>query len=129
MGGTHSMIQHRTAVLMCWPSYQKPTRSTQQINITHRQTTHTISWSAKNHVRRQNGRHNQEKIAHGHILYATIVSQPLYRWTCISRHLQLRNGGLCWCNVLLMATSTFGLRRRCWSSPQQCYLHCLHILS
>jgi len=26
---------------------------------------------------------------------------------------------------LLMATSAFGLGRRCWSSPQQCYLHCL----
>jgi len=26
---------------------------------------------------------------------------------------------------LLTATSTFGLGRRRWSSPQQCYLHCL----
>ena len=26
---------------------------------------------------------------------------------------------------LLTATSAFGLGRRCWSSPQQCYLHCL----
>ena len=26
---------------------------------------------------------------------------------------------------LLMANSTFGLCRRRWSSPQQCYLHCL----
>jgi len=26
---------------------------------------------------------------------------------------------------LLTATSTFRLRRRHWSSPQQCYLHCL----
>jgi len=25
---------------------------------------------------------------------------------------------------LLTATSAFGLGRRCWSSPQQCYLHC-----
>ena len=24
-----------------------------------------------------------------------------------------------------MATSAFGLGRRCWSSPQQCHLHCL----
>ena len=29
---------------------------------------------------------------------------------------------------LLMATSTFGLGRRCWSSAQQCYLHYLHTL-
>jgi len=29
---------------------------------------------------------------------------------------------------LLMATSEFGLGRRCWSSPQQCYLHYLHTL-
>ena len=27
---------------------------------------------------------------------------------------------------LLMATNTFGLGRTRWSSPQQCYLHCLH---
>ena len=26
---------------------------------------------------------------------------------------------------LLTATSAFGLGRRCWSSPQQCYQHCL----
>ena len=25
----------------------------------------------------------------------------------------------------MTATSAFGLGRRCWSSPQQCYLHCL----
>ena len=28
---------------------------------------------------------------------------------------------------LLMATSTFGLWRRRWSSPQQCYLHSLYL--
>jgi len=27
--------------------------------------------------------------------------------------------------ALLTATSAFGLGTRCWSSPQQCYLHCL----
>ena len=30
--------------------------------------------------------------------------------------------------LLIMATSTFTLGRRCWSS-QQCCLHCLHIIS
>ena len=30
---------------------------------------------------------------------------------------------------LLMATSTYGLGRRCWSSTQQCYLHCLCTLN
>ena len=29
------------------------------------------------------------------------------------------------CMQLLMATSAFGLGRRCWSSPKQCHLHCL----
>ena len=58
------------------------------------------------------------------------VLRPLYRPTCISRHLQLRTGRLCWCSVsahipLVTATSTFRLWRRCWSSPQQFYLHCL----
>ena len=28
------------------------------------------------------------------------VLRPLYRSTCISRHLQLRTGGFCWCKVL-----------------------------
>ena len=27
---------------------------------------------------------------------------------------------------LLTAANAFGLGRRRWSSPQQCYLHCLH---
>jgi len=30
------------------------------------------------------------------------------------------------CMPLLTATSTFRLGRRHWSSPQQCYLHCLY---
>ena len=29
---------------------------------------------------------------------------------------------------LLMATSAFELQRKCWSSPQQCYLYCLCML-
>jgi len=64
----------------------------------------------------------------------TTVLRPLYRSTCVSRYLLLRTRGFCWCKVLpptslLTATSAFGLGRRCWSSPQQCYLHCLHTLS
>ena len=27
-----------------------------------------------------------------------------------------------------MATSAFGLRRRLWSSPQQCHIHCFHAI-
>ena len=27
----------------------------------------------------------------------TTVWRPLYRWTCVSRHLQLRTGGFYWC--------------------------------
>jgi len=30
--------------------------------------------------------------------------------------------------LLPMATTAFGLGRRCWSSPQQCYLHCLPLI-
>jgi len=33
------------------------------------------------------------------------------------------------CVSLLMAISTFRLGRRCLSSPQQCYLHCLSTLN
>ena len=31
----------------------------------------------------------------------TVVLWPLYKSTCIIRHLQLRTGGFCWCKVLL----------------------------
>jgi len=53
----------------------------------------------------------------------------LYRLSCISKHLQLRTGGFCWCKVLLPTCPCWrqpahSWRRRC-SSPQQCYLHCL----
>jgi len=33
----------------------------------------------------------------------TTVVWPLYRSTCVRRHLQLRTGGFCWCKVLLLA--------------------------
>jgi len=60
----------------------------------------------------------------------TTVLQPLYRSTCMSQHLQLRTGDFVgaklYCpHALVTATSAFGLGRRCWSSPQQCYLQCL----
>jgi len=38
------------------------------------------------------------------------VLRPLYRSTCVSRHLQLRTGGFCWCKVLLPAC-------HCWWQP------------
>jgi len=59
-------------------------------------------------------------------VYAHYTGQPVLAST------QLRTGGSCWeqiftaCMPLLMATSTFGLERRSWSSPQWCYLHRLH---
>ena len=31
------------------------------------------------------------------------VLWPLYRSVCVSRHLQLRTGGFCWCKVLMSA--------------------------
>ena len=50
---------------------------------------------------------------------------------CYCWHLQLRMEDLLVQNFtthmpLLAATSAFGLGRRHWSSPQQCYLQCLH---
>ena len=33
----------------------------------------------------------------------TTILQPLYRSTCVRRHLQLTAGGFCWCKVLLPA--------------------------
>jgi len=31
----------------------------------------------------------------------TTILRTIYRLTCVSRHLQLRTGGFCWCKVLL----------------------------
>ena len=60
--------------------------------------------------------------------------RPLYRSTWVRCHLQLRTGAFVgakfYCLMpLLMAASTFRLGRRHWSSPQQCYLHCLRTLT
>jgi len=38
------------------------------------------------------------------------ILRPLHRSTCISRHLQLRTGEICWCKVLLPACP-------CWRQP------------
>ena len=38
------------------------------------------------------------------------VLQPLYKSTCVNRHLQLRTGWFCWCKVLLPECS-------CWRQP------------
>ena len=40
----------------------------------------------------------------------TAVLRPLYTSSCVSRHLQLRTGGFCWCKVLLPACL-------CWRQP------------
>jgi len=51
--------------------------------------------------------------------------------TCVNRHLEVRSGGYCWSKFftasksLLMATNTFQLGRRHYSSLTGCYLHCL----
>jgi len=36
-----------------------------------------------------------------HYTTTTTVLRPIYKSTCIIRHLQLRTGGFCWCKVLL----------------------------
>ena len=60
-----------------------------------------------------------------------IVLWPLYRTTCISRHrikkwkIMLEQSFTVHM-PLLMSTCAFGLVRRCTSSPQCCYPHCLH---
>jgi len=42
----------------------------------------------------------------------TSVLRPLYRLTCVSRHLWLTTGGFFWCKVLLLACP-------CWRQPAQ----------
>jgi len=44
----------------------------------------------------------------------TASLQPLYTSTCLSRHLQLRTGGICWCKVLLPVCP-------CWRQPAHSY--------
>jgi len=54
----------------------------------------------------------------------TRSSHTLYRSTSVSRRILLVQSFTA-CMRLLMATNASGLGRRRWSSPQQCYLHCL----
>ena len=64
----------------------------------------------------------------------TTTLWPLYRTTCVSLQLQLKNWRILFQQSftahmpLQKATSTFGLRRRCWSSIQRCYTHCLRTI-
>jgi len=51
----------------------------------------------------------------------TTVLRPLYMSAGVSWRAQLRTGGFCGM-LLLTAAIAFGLRRRCLSSPQRCYL-------
>jgi len=50
---------------------------------------------------------SSSKVQHSDPLRTTRL-WPLYRSTCVSRHLQLRTGKFCWCKVLLPACP-------CWS--------------
>jgi len=62
----------------------------------------------------------------------TTVLRSLHRTICVSQHTKFKNWkilleqSLTACMPLLTATSAFGLQRRCWSSPQLCYLHHHH---
>jgi len=63
----------------------------------------------------------------------TTILWPLHRSTYVSWLPQLRKWKILLEQsftdhmLLLKATSTFGLERRCWNSLQWCYLHHLHI--
>ena len=63
-------------------------------------------------------RHWQDSAENRNYIYVAIpttVLRPLYKSTCVSRHLQLRTGGFCCCKVLLptmTATSAFRLREK-----------------
>jgi len=46
----------------------------------------------------------------GRMIALLYTNHLLYTSSCISRHLQLRTGGLCWCKVLLLACP-------CWPQP------------
>jgi len=61
----------------------------------------------------------------------TTILWPLYyRSTCVSWHWRILLVQSFTARMpLLTTTSAFGLGRRCWSFPQQCYLHCLRTLS
>ena len=71
------------------------------------------------------------KFAVKSFLYYYYYLRPLQRSISVSRHLQCRILSVQSFTVhmpLLTAISAFGLGRRRWSSPQQCYLHCLRTL-
>ena len=69
-----------------------------------------------------------------YIITTTTVLWPLYRSTCVSRHLPLRTGGFCWCKVLPHALADVSqcirIREKTleFSSAVLAYVHCLRTL-
>ena len=68
-----------------------------------------------------------------HWRHTTTITWQLYRSACVSRQLQLRTGGFCWCKVLLPACPCDGnqhilVREKTLEFCQQCHLHCGSVL-
>ena len=63
-------------------------------------------------------------LLHRNVLIHLCLYHSLQQVINMSRHSQTSPLQVEWI-PLLTATSAFGLERRCWSSPQHCYLHYL----
>ena len=59
----------------------------------------------------------------------TTILRPLYRSTCVSRHLQLRTRGFCWCKVLLPHTLADGNQHMWIREETMKFLNSLSTLS
>ena len=59
----------------------------------------------------------------------TTILRPLYRSTCVSRHIQLRTRGFCWCKVLLPHTLADGNQHMWIREETMKFLNSLSTLS
>ena len=83
-------------------------------------------WLESNNIKNTNQPQPQPT---NHLFYGHYSGQPVLAGTSVKNWRILLVQSFTASMPLLAAYSTFGLGRRRWIFPQQCYLHCLHTIS
>ena len=101
LGISKNSRQHYTAVIgaECWSLGLLATKHW-KVFTSYSRTADKHNYSSEN---RQFKNNSKTVLLHQTTTTTTTVLRPLYRSTCVSRHIQLRTGAFCWCTVLLPA--------------------------
>ena len=101
LGISKNSRQHYTAVIgaECWSLGLLATKHW-KVFTSYSRTADKHNHSSEN---RQFKNNSKTVLLHQTTTTTTTVVRPLYRSTCVSRHLQLRTGAFCCCTVLLPA--------------------------